>query len=62
MGINSGSFFRFRRSGAVKLAEDGYNIFGVHLDRQVTMPNVERIMSSIKIFRHRSYFFQCECC
>ena len=30
-----------------KLAANGYNIFGVHLDRKVTMPNVEAIKAEL---------------
>jgi enoyl-[acyl-carrier protein] reductase III len=44
LGASSG----FGGASAVKLAEDGYNIFGIHLDRQATMPNVEEIISKIK--------------
>ena len=40
LGASSG----FGGAVSVKLAEDGYNIFGVHLDRQVTMHNVDRIV------------------
>lgn len=44
LGASSG----FGEATAIKLAKDGFNIFGVHLDRQATMPNVERIVSDIK--------------
>jgi NAD(P)-dependent dehydrogenase (short-subunit alcohol dehydrogenase family) len=44
LGASSG----FGGASAVKLAEDGYNIFGIHLDRQATMPNVEEIIGKIK--------------
>ncbi|MCA2005314.1 MAG: SDR family oxidoreductase [Ignavibacterium sp.] len=44
LGASSG----FGEATAIKLAKDGYNIFGVHLDRQATMPNVERIIKEIK--------------
>lgn len=43
-----GSSSGFGEATAIKLAQDGYNIFGVHLDRQATMSNVERIISEIK--------------
>lgn len=43
-----GSSSGFGEATAIKLAHDGYNIFGVHLDRQATMPNVERILNEIK--------------
>jgi len=44
LGASSG----FGGATAVKLASDGYNIIGVHLDRQATMANVENIISQIK--------------
>ncbi|MBK7630759.1 MAG: SDR family oxidoreductase [Ignavibacteriales bacterium] len=44
LGASSG----FGEATALKLANDGYNILGVHLDRQATMPNVERIINEIK--------------
>lgn len=53
LGASSG----FGEASALKLAEDGYNIIGVHLDRQVTMPNVERIISKIKLHDVQAKFF-----
>lgn len=44
LGASSG----FGEATALKLARDGFNILGVHLDRQSTMPNVERIISEIE--------------
>jgi len=44
LGASSG----FGEATALKLANDGFNILGVHLDRQATMPNVERIINEIK--------------
>ncbi|MCU0342718.1 MAG: SDR family oxidoreductase [Ignavibacterium sp.] len=44
LGASSG----FGEATALKLAQDGFNILGVHLDRQATMPNVERIINEIK--------------
>jgi enoyl-[acyl-carrier protein] reductase III len=38
LGASSG----FGAATAIKLAEDGYNIIGVHLDRAVNMPLVKR--------------------
>lgn len=44
LGASSG----FGGATAIRLAKDGYNIFGVHLDRQATMNNVDRIINEIK--------------
>jgi enoyl-[acyl-carrier protein] reductase III len=44
LGASSG----FGEAAAIKLAEDGFNIIGVHLDRQATMPHVEEIKEKIK--------------
>ncbi len=53
LGASSG----FGAATALKLAEDGYNIFGIHLDRQATMPNVENIISQIKAAGSQAHFF-----
>jgi len=53
LGASSG----FGGATAVKLSEDGYNIIGVHLDRQATMPNVEKIMRQIKSNGCEALFF-----
>jgi len=53
LGASSG----FGEAAALKLAGDGYNIIGVHLDRQATMPNVERIMNEIKAAKGEALFF-----
>lgn len=53
LGASSG----FGGAAAVKLAQDGFNIFGVHLDRVATMPNVDRIISEIKAAGVESEFF-----
>ncbi len=53
LGASSG----FGGAVAVKLAEDGYNIFGVHLDRQATMHNVDRIVNDIKANGSEAIFF-----
>jgi len=45
LGASSG----FGEATALKLAEDGFNIFGVHLDRQATLPNIERIKKQISL-------------
>jgi NAD(P)-dependent dehydrogenase (short-subunit alcohol dehydrogenase family) len=53
LGASSG----FGEAAAVKLAQDGFNIFGVHLDRQATMPNVERIVGEIKAAGVKALFY-----
>jgi enoyl-[acyl-carrier-protein] reductase (NADH) len=53
LGASSG----FGESAAVKLAQDGYNIFGVHLDRQATMPQVNRIIKDIEKSGSEAVFF-----
>jgi NAD(P)-dependent dehydrogenase (short-subunit alcohol dehydrogenase family) len=55
LGASSG----FGEAAALKLADDGYNIIGVHLDRQATMGNVERIKAEIKDAGSKSVFFNC---
>ncbi|HEY7750652.1 MAG TPA: SDR family oxidoreductase [Ignavibacteriaceae bacterium] len=44
LGASSG----FGEATAIRLAKDGYNIIGIHLDRQATLPNVEKIIKEIK--------------
>ncbi|MFO7446118.1 MAG: SDR family oxidoreductase [Ignavibacteriaceae bacterium] len=53
LGASSG----FGEAAAVKLAEDGYNIIGIHLDRQATMPNVEKIIKKITSGGSKAKFF-----
>jgi len=53
LGASSG----FGEATAVKLSEDGYNIIGVHLDRQATMPNVEKIINQINKNGSEALFF-----
>ena len=43
LGASSG----FGEAAAIALARAGRNIFGVHLDRKATLPNVERIARAI---------------
>ena len=53
LGASSG----FGEAVSIKLAEDGYNIAGVHLDRQATMHNVERIIKEIESNGMQAKFF-----
>ena len=52
-----GSSSGFGAATAIKLAECGLNIFGVHLDRRETLPNAQRVMEEIKKFGVKVYFF-----
>jgi enoyl-[acyl-carrier protein] reductase III len=53
LGASSG----FGEACGLALAEAGFNIFGVHLDRQGTMPNVERIKQGIETHGRKAVFF-----
>ncbi len=53
LGASSG----FGEATALKLASDGFNIIGIHLDRQATMPNVERIVQQIKTSGRQVKFY-----
>jgi enoyl-[acyl-carrier protein] reductase III len=53
LGASSG----FGEATALELARRGMDIFGVHLDRRATMPNVERIMGAIQALGRRATFF-----
>lgn len=53
LGASSG----FGGSSAVELAKVGYNILGVHLDRQSTMPQVKSIMKKIERTGQKAVFF-----
>lgn len=53
LGASSG----FGGATAIKLAEDGYNIIGVHLDRAVNMPLVNGIIDKIKSYGVEARFF-----
>ncbi len=53
LGASSG----FGGASAVELAKAGYNIFGIHLDRQVTMPNVNSIIKKIERTGQKALFF-----
>jgi len=53
LGASSG----FGGSVAIKLAQDGYNIVGIHLDRQATMPQVEKIIKEIENSGSEALYF-----
>lgn len=53
LGASSG----FGEATSLKLSQDGYNIIGIHLDRQATMPNVERIKTQILSEGNEALFF-----
>jgi len=53
LGASSG----FGGASAIELAKAGYNILGVHLDRQVTMPAVKSIMKKIERTGQKAVFF-----
>src|SRR5437016_6020155 len=53
LGASSG----FGGATAVELAQRGFHIFGVHLDRKNTLPNVEQIVSKIKGMKREAVFF-----
>jgi len=53
LGASSG----FGGATALELARSGFDIFGVHLDRKATMPNVERIISGIEAQGRQARFF-----
>lgn len=52
-----GSSSGFGEAISIELAKNGYNIFGVHLDRRNTLPNVERIIQTIKSAGRQVHFF-----
>jgi len=53
LGASSG----FGEAISLELARAGMNIFGVHLDRKGTLPNVERIQSQITALGREAVFF-----
>ena len=53
LGASSG----FGKATALQLAKDGFNIIGVHLDRQATMHNVEEIIKDIEGFGVKQNFY-----
>src|SRR6185312_7782057 len=53
LGASSG----FGAATSLALARAGLDIFGVHLDRKATMPNVERIVGAIRALGREAHFF-----
>jgi NAD(P)-dependent dehydrogenase (short-subunit alcohol dehydrogenase family) len=53
LGASSG----FGEAVSLALAKSGMHIFGVHLDRKSTLPNVERIAGEIKALGREARFF-----
>ncbi len=53
LGASSG----FGEATSLALAKLGFNIFGVHLDRKATLPNVQRIVCDIENLGRRVEFF-----
>ncbi|HSE82995.1 MAG TPA: SDR family oxidoreductase [Thermodesulfobacteriota bacterium] len=53
LGASSG----FGEAVSLELADAGMHIFGVHLDRRATLPNVERIVNQIKEKGREAVFF-----
>jgi enoyl-[acyl-carrier protein] reductase III len=53
LGASSG----FGEATTIQLAEDGFNIVGVHLDRQATLPHVAEIKNKVKACGVDSLFY-----
>ncbi len=53
LGASSG----FGAAACLALARNGFNIFGVHLDRRATLPNAERIASELRALGRQVRFF-----
>ena len=53
LGASSG----FGEATSLALARAGLNIFGVHLDRKATLPNVERIVAEIRRVGREAHFY-----
>ncbi|MGH7409262.1 MAG: 3-oxoacyl-ACP reductase, partial [Candidatus Methylomirabilales bacterium] len=56
-GLILGASSGFGEATALALAGAGMDIFGVHLDRKATLPNVERIQGEIRAAGRQGVFF-----
>ena len=56
-GLILGASSGFGEATALALAGAGMDIFGVHLDRRATLPNVERIQGEIRAAGREGVFF-----
>lgn len=52
-----GSSSGFGAATAIRLAKEGYHIFGVHLDRRATMPLVQEVIDKIKDCGSEAVFY-----
>ena len=53
LGASSG----FGGASAIELSKEGYSIFGIHLDRQATMPAVQNVIKKIEKNGQKAVFF-----
>lgn len=53
LGASSG----FGAATSLALARNGFNVFGVHLDKRATLPNALRIVDEIKSLGRKAVFF-----
>ncbi len=52
-----GSSSGFGASISIRLAQEGFDIFGVHLDRRATLPKVEAVINAIEATGSKAVFF-----
>src|SRR6187402_3474970 len=53
LGASSG----FGEAAAIRFAQAGMDIIGVHLDRRATQPNVDRIVGRVRELGREAWFF-----